>query len=72
MDSCPTWGGRTQIDESVGQEVERRLSHVTKPFDVAVWAAANGPGEAAQADMGHSRWQGEGLTFPARGSNKKA
>jgi (E)-4-hydroxy-3-methylbut-2-enyl-diphosphate synthase len=62
--SCPTCG-RTQIDViGLAQEVERRLSHVTKPFDVAVMGCiVNGPGEAAQADMGIAGGKGRGLLF---------
>ncbi len=62
--SCPTCG-RTQIDViGLAQEVERRLSHVTKPFDVAVMGCiVNGPGEAAQADMGIAGGRGRGLLF---------
>ncbi len=62
--SCPTCG-RTQIDViGLAQEVERRLSHVTKPFDVAVMGCiVNGPGEAALADMGIAGGRGRGLLF---------
>ncbi len=62
--SCPTCG-RTQIDViGLAQEVERRLSHVTRPFDVAVMGCiVNGPGEAAQADMGIAGGRGRGLLF---------
>ncbi len=62
--SCPTCG-RTQIDViGLAQEVERRLSHVTRPFDVAVMGCiVNGPGEAAQADMGIAGGKGRGLLF---------
>jgi (E)-4-hydroxy-3-methylbut-2-enyl-diphosphate synthase len=62
--SCPTCG-RTQIDViGLAQEVERRLSHVTKPFDVAVMGCiVNGPGEAARADMGIAGGKGRGLLF---------
>ncbi len=62
--SCPTCG-RTQIDViGLAMEVERRLSHVTKPFDVAVMGCiVNGPGEAAQADMGIAGGKGRGLLF---------
>ena len=62
--SCPTCG-RTQIDViGLAMEVERRLSHVTKPLDVAVMGCiVNGPGEAAQADMGIAGGKGRGLLF---------
>ena len=62
--SCPTCG-RTQIDViGLAMEVERRLGHVTKSFDVAVMGCiVNGPGEAAQADMGIAGGKGRGLLF---------
>ncbi|MGC2425231.1 MAG: flavodoxin-dependent (E)-4-hydroxy-3-methylbut-2-enyl-diphosphate synthase [Nitrospirota bacterium] len=62
--SCPTCG-RTQIDViGLAQEVERRLGHVTKSFDVAVMGCiVNGPGEASQADMGIAGGKGKGLLF---------
>lgn len=62
--SCPTCG-RTQIDViGLALEVERRLSHVRKPLDVAVMGCiVNGPGEAAQADVGVAGGKGRGLLF---------
>jgi (E)-4-hydroxy-3-methylbut-2-enyl-diphosphate synthase len=62
--SCPTCG-RTQIDViGLAQEVERRLSHVTKPLDVAVMGCiVNGPGEALRADIGIAGGKGRGLLF---------
>lgn len=51
--SCPTCG-RTQVDLiPVAVEVERRLSHIDLPLQVAVMGCAvNGPGEAREADLG--------------------
>jgi len=62
--SCPTCG-RTQIDViGLAMDVEKRLSHVNKPLDVAVMGCiVNGPGEAAQADIGIAGGKGRGLLF---------
>jgi (E)-4-hydroxy-3-methylbut-2-enyl-diphosphate synthase len=62
--SCPTCG-RTQIDViGLALEVERRLSHIRKPLDVAVMGCiVNGPGEAKQADVGVAGGKGRGLLF---------
>jgi len=62
--SCPTCG-RTQIDViSLAMEVERRLSHVRKPLDVAVMGCiVNGPGEAKHADVGIAGGRGRGVLF---------
>ncbi|MBI5695075.1 MAG: flavodoxin-dependent (E)-4-hydroxy-3-methylbut-2-enyl-diphosphate synthase [Nitrospirae bacterium] len=62
--SCPTCG-RTQIDViGLAMEVEKRLSHVRTPLDVAVMGCiVNGPGEASQADVGIAGGKGRGLLF---------
>jgi (E)-4-hydroxy-3-methylbut-2-enyl-diphosphate synthase len=62
--SCPTCG-RTQIDViGLAMEVERRLSHIRRPLDVAVMGCiVNGPGEASQADVGIAGGKGRGLLF---------
>jgi (E)-4-hydroxy-3-methylbut-2-enyl-diphosphate synthase len=62
--SCPTCG-RTQIDViGLALEVERRLSHIRKPLDVAVMGCiVNGPGEATLADVGVAGGKGRGLLF---------
>lgn len=62
--SCPTCG-RTKIDlERIAAEVERRLSHLTKPIKIAVMGCeVNGPGEARDADLGIAGGSGEGLIF---------
>ena len=51
--SCPTCA-RTQVDiVNIAKAVERRLSKVEKPIKVAVMGCVvNGPGEAADADVG--------------------
>ena len=61
--SCPTCG-RTKIDlERIAAEVERRLSHLTKPIKIAVMGCeVNGPGEARDADL-VSPAAGVGLIF---------
>lgn len=62
--SCPTCG-RTKIDLiSLAHEVEERLRSVHKPIKVAVMGCiVNGPGEAAEADIGIAGGDGCGLIF---------
>ncbi|MCI7730766.1 flavodoxin-dependent (E)-4-hydroxy-3-methylbut-2-enyl-diphosphate synthase [Enorma burkinafasonensis] len=62
--SCPTCG-RTQVDLiPIAQEVERRLRDVAKPISVAVMGCVvNGPGEAADADVGVACGRGSALLF---------
>ncbi|WP_446899510.1 flavodoxin-dependent (E)-4-hydroxy-3-methylbut-2-enyl-diphosphate synthase [Clostridium sp. LBM24168] len=62
--SCPTCG-RTQIDLiKIAREVENRLSNVNKSIKVAVMGCVvNGPGEAAEADIGIAGGKGMGLIF---------
>ena len=62
--SCPTCG-RTKIDlERIAAEVEKRLSHLTKPLKIAVMGCeVNGPGEARDADLGIAGGSGVGLIF---------
>ena len=62
--SCPTCG-RCRVDlAGIAAEVERRLSDVQKPLEVAVMGCAvNGPGEASGADVGVACGAGEGLLF---------
>lgn len=62
--SCPTCG-RTQIDLiKIAEEVEERLSNVNKNIKVAVMGCVvNGPGEAAEADIGIAGGKGMGLIF---------
>jgi (E)-4-hydroxy-3-methylbut-2-enyl-diphosphate synthase len=62
--SCPTCG-RTQIDViGLAMEVEQRLSHITRPLDVAVMGCiVNGPGEASHADVGIAGGKGRGVLF---------
>lgn len=62
--SCPTCG-RTQVDLiPIAEEVERRLRGVAKPISVAVMGCVvNGPGEAADADVGVACGKGSALLF---------
>ena len=62
--ACPTCG-RTNIDLiPMAEEVERRLADCKKSITVAVMGCAvNGPGEAADADVGIAGGRGEGLLF---------
>ena len=62
--SCPTCG-RTQVDLiAIADEVERRLAGCTKPISVAVMGCVvNGPGEAADADVGVACGRGQALLF---------
>jgi (E)-4-hydroxy-3-methylbut-2-enyl-diphosphate synthase len=62
--SCPTCG-RTKINlEKIAEEVEEKLSNLTKPLKIAVMGCeVNGPGEAKQADLGIAGGNGVGLIF---------
>lgn len=62
--SCPTCG-RCQVDLiSLAQEVDRRLQSVRAPLKVAVMGCVvNGPGEAADADIGVACGLGSGAIF---------
>lgn len=60
--SCPTCG-RTQIDLiTLANEVERLVENIPLDIKVAVMGCVvNGPGEAAEADIGICGGKGEGL-----------
>ena len=62
--SCPTCG-RCQVDLiSLAKQVDERLQQVAKPLKVAVMGCVvNGPGEAADADIGVACGQGSGVIF---------
>ncbi|MCL1798947.1 MAG: flavodoxin-dependent (E)-4-hydroxy-3-methylbut-2-enyl-diphosphate synthase [Eggerthellaceae bacterium] len=62
--SCPTCG-RCQVDlVSLARQVEQRLSAQAKPLKVAVMGCmVNGPGEAADADIGIACGAGSGVLF---------
>lgn len=62
--SCPTCG-RCQVDLiGLAQQVEERLANINKPLKVAVMGCVvNGPGEAADADIGVACGVGSGVVF---------
>ena len=62
--SCPTCG-RTKIDLiGLAHKVEKAVANIDKPLTVAVMGCiVNGPGEAAEADIGIAGGKGEGLIF---------
>ncbi|MGH2479815.1 MAG: flavodoxin-dependent (E)-4-hydroxy-3-methylbut-2-enyl-diphosphate synthase, partial [Ktedonobacteraceae bacterium] len=62
--SCPSCG-RVEIDVvSVANEVEKRLSKVETPIQVAVMGCVvNGPGESRDADVGLAGGKGRGVIF---------
>ncbi|MDR1359176.1 MAG: flavodoxin-dependent (E)-4-hydroxy-3-methylbut-2-enyl-diphosphate synthase [Coriobacteriales bacterium] len=62
--SCPTCS-RCKVDLiGIAEEVERRLASVKAPLKVAVMGCVvNGPGEAADADLGVACGKGTGALF---------
>jgi (E)-4-hydroxy-3-methylbut-2-enyl-diphosphate synthase len=62
--SCPTCG-RCKIElAQIVQEVEKRMSGVRTDLKVALMGCiVNGPGEAAEADIGIAGGRGEGILF---------
>lgn len=62
--SCPTCG-RCDIDvEAIATEVEEKTRHIKSPVRVAIMGCeVNGPGEAADADVGLAGGRGIGLIF---------
>jgi len=62
--SCPTCG-RCQIDvEGLSHEIEKMTAHIKMPLKVAIMGCeVNGPGEAADADVGLAGGRGVGLIF---------
>ncbi len=62
--SCPTCG-RIKFDcAAVATEVEKRLSSITEPVNVAIMGCVvNGPGEAREADVGIAGGDGKGLIY---------
>ncbi|GAC1393245.1 MAG: flavodoxin-dependent (E)-4-hydroxy-3-methylbut-2-enyl-diphosphate synthase [Ktedonobacteraceae bacterium] len=62
--SCPSCG-RVEIDViQVANEVERRLTKVQTPIQVAVMGCVvNGPGESRDADVGLAGGKGKGVIF---------
>jgi (E)-4-hydroxy-3-methylbut-2-enyl-diphosphate synthase len=62
--SCPTCG-RADIDvEKIAQEIEQQTRQIKQPLTVAIMGCeVNGPGEAADADVGLAGGRGVGLIF---------
>ncbi|MDI3280693.1 MAG: flavodoxin-dependent (E)-4-hydroxy-3-methylbut-2-enyl-diphosphate synthase [Bacillota bacterium] len=62
--ACPTCG-RCQVDlTALAEEVSRRVASFPEPVRIAVMGCAvNGPGEAAEADLGVAGGKKEGLIF---------
>ena len=62
--SCPTCG-RADIDVvKIAQKVEEQTKHIKQPLRVAIMGCeVNGPGEAADADVGLAGGHGVGLIF---------
>lgn len=62
--SCPTCG-RTDVDVvKIAEEVEERTRTIKQPLTVAIMGCeVNGPGEAADADVGLAAGNGVGLIF---------
>jgi len=62
--SCPTCG-RCEIDvEAIAKAVQERTRGVKKPVKIAIMGCVvNGPGEAAEADVGLAGGKGTGLIF---------
>lgn len=62
--ACPTCG-RLEIDLfKVCDELERATNHIKKPVKVAILGCVvNGPGEAAEADIGIAAGQGVGILY---------
>ncbi|MFA5097863.1 MAG: flavodoxin-dependent (E)-4-hydroxy-3-methylbut-2-enyl-diphosphate synthase [Candidatus Margulisiibacteriota bacterium] len=62
--SCPTCGRLSYDLVKVAKEVEERTRHIEVPLKIAIMGCAvNGPGEAAEADLGLAGGQGEALLF---------
>ena len=62
--SCPTCG-RTKIDVvGLANEIEARTRNIVQPLTIAIMGCeVNGPGEAADADVGLAGGNGVGLIF---------
>lgn len=62
--SCPTCGRCNYDVEKVASEVEKRIRHIKSPIKVAIMGCeVNGPGEAADSDVGLAGGNGIGLIF---------
>jgi len=62
--SCPTCG-RVEVDVAkIARQIYEKTRHITKPLKVAIMGCeVNGPGEAADADIGLACGKGVGLIF---------
>ncbi|MDC1068668.1 flavodoxin-dependent (E)-4-hydroxy-3-methylbut-2-enyl-diphosphate synthase [Candidatus Kapabacteria bacterium] len=62
--ACPTCG-RLDVDLfSIVNQLEEKTKHINKPVKVSVLGCAvNGPGEAADADIGIAAAKGKGMLF---------
>lgn len=62
--SCPTCG-RIKLDSiRIATEVEKRLSHIEEPVNIAIMGCVvNGPGEAIESDVGIAGGDGVGLIY---------
>ncbi|HLA50887.1 MAG TPA: flavodoxin-dependent (E)-4-hydroxy-3-methylbut-2-enyl-diphosphate synthase [Thermodesulfobacteriota bacterium] len=62
--SCPTCG-RIKLDIiKLAGEIEKRLSYVTRPINIAVMGCVvNGPGEAVESDIGVAGGDGVGMLY---------
>ena len=62
--SCPTCGRTRVALESVVKRVKEETRNIRSPLKVAVMGCAvNGPGEAADADIGIACGEGKGVLF---------
>ena len=70
--SCPTCG-RIKLDSiRIATEVEKRLSHIVEPVNIAIMGCVvNGPGEAIESDVGIAGGDGVGLIYVAGKVGKK-
>jgi (E)-4-hydroxy-3-methylbut-2-enyl-diphosphate synthase len=62
--SCPTCGRCRVNVEKIAKEVQEKTRGVKKSLKIAIMGCAvNGPGEAAEADIGFAGGIGEGIIF---------
>ncbi|MBI5048442.1 MAG: flavodoxin-dependent (E)-4-hydroxy-3-methylbut-2-enyl-diphosphate synthase [Deltaproteobacteria bacterium] len=62
--SCPTCG-RINLDIiTIANEIEKKLSHIKRPVNIAVMGCVvNGPGEAIESDIGIAGGDGVGMLY---------
>ncbi|MCX5749299.1 MAG: flavodoxin-dependent (E)-4-hydroxy-3-methylbut-2-enyl-diphosphate synthase [Candidatus Saganbacteria bacterium] len=62
--SCPTCGRLEYDMEHVVKEIEENTRHIEVPLKIAIMGCVvNGPGEAAEADLGLAGGKGQGMIF---------